>query len=78
MQINKIQEFIDESNQEIVDIQAEIKTLEGLMKYGQMTMEDFAYAHPDLALDPLNNPKIFPYTPEFQPDEEEEEQKAAH
>ena len=32
-----------------------------------MTMEDFKDAYPDIALDPLNKPTIYPHEPELQP-----------
>lgn len=43
-----------------------------------MTMEDFAEAHPELALDPLNNPTIYPHTPEFQPGPDDEKEDKGH
>jgi F-type H+-transporting ATPase subunit d len=35
-------------------------------------MEDFKDAHPDLALDPLNKPTLWPHTPEEQLDYKEQ------
>ncbi|KAJ8682390.1 hypothetical protein QAD02_018182 [Eretmocerus hayati] len=75
-----IKKFIEESNQRIVENEQEIKKLEGLLKYGQMTMEDFRDAHPDIALDPINNPTMWPHTPEVQPSEDDakEAQESSH
>jgi hypothetical protein len=72
-----IQQFITDSNKRIEGNLSEIKKLENMMKYGDMTMEDFKDVHPELAFDP-NRPSIFPHTPEFQPDEEPEQKAAAH
>ena len=77
LQYASVKKFIEESNDRIKQNEAEIKRLEGLLKYSQMTMEDFKDAHPDLALDPLNKPTIWPHTPEYQPDPEDDK-KSSH
>lgn len=41
-------------------------------------MEDFKDAHPDLALDPLNRPTIFPHFPEYQPGPDDHKEKSHH
>lgn len=43
-----------------------------------MTLEDFKDAHPDLALDPLNRPTIFPHFPEYQPGPDDDKEKSHH
>ncbi|NP_001161446.1 ATP synthase subunit d, mitochondrial [Nasonia vitripennis] len=75
--LEAVQKFISDSNARIAENQKQIKKLEGMLKYSQMTMEDFRDAHPELAIDPLNNPTIFPHTPEYQPDPEGTEKPAA-
>lgn len=63
----KIENFKKESEVRIAKSQAEIERINGLLPYAQMTMEDFKDAHPDLALDPLNNPTFWPHDEESQP-----------
>ncbi|CAH1398615.1 unnamed protein product [Nezara viridula] len=62
----QIAEFKEASAQRIKGYQAEINHINSLIPYDQMTMEDFAHAHPDLALDPLNKPTFWPHNPEEQ------------
>nr|AIX97474.1 mitochondrial ATP synthase subunit d [Ceratosolen solmsi] len=72
-----IKQFIDQSNKRIEDNLNEIKALESMMKYGDMTMEDFKDMHPDLAFDP-KHPTIFPHEKDYQPDEETDKQLAKY
>lgn len=65
---NDIATFKKESNDRITKHKAEAERIKGLLPYGQMTMEDFRDAHPDLALDPINRPTYWPHIPEIQPD----------
>lgn len=67
-----IEQFKKESKVRIAEKQKEIDRIQNLLPYAQMTMEDFADAHPDLALDPLNKPTFWPHTPDAQLDYEEE------
>ncbi|XP_014206573.1 ATP synthase subunit d, mitochondrial [Copidosoma floridanum] len=71
-----VKKFISESNERIEKFKKELEHLGSLLKYGEMTMEDFAEAHPDLALDPINRPTIFPHTPDVQPDAEDSKEKS--
>jgi F-type H+-transporting ATPase subunit d len=66
----EISEFKKTSEQRIGAYAAQIAALEAMLPYDQMTMEDFADAHPELALDPLNKPTFWPHTPEEQLDYE--------
>ncbi len=74
--LEAVQKFIQESNKRIEESKQRITKLEGMLKYNQMTMEDFKDAHPDLAYDPLNRPTIFPHTPDCQPDEDTDQKLA--
>lgn len=59
--------FKKESEERIVQHKAEVERIKGLLPYGQMTMEDFKDAHPELALDPLNKPTFWPHDEDIQP-----------
>lgn len=48
------------------------------MKYRDMTMEDFARAHPELALYHQDKPSIWPHEEEFQPNADADKDKAHH
>lgn len=63
-----IEQFKKESEVRISKSQAEIERIKSLLPYAQMTLEDFRDAHPDLALDPLNKPTLWPHTADAQPD----------
>lgn len=63
---NDIQKFKAESEQRIVNHQKELERISALLPYSEMTMEDFKDAHPDIALDPINNPTIWPHNEEEQ------------
>lgn len=56
--------FKRESEQRIAEHSKEMERIKALLPYDQMTMEDFADAHPELALDPLNNPTFWPHDEE--------------
>lgn len=49
-----------------------------MIPYEQMTMEDFKDAHPDIAIDPVNRPTVWPHRAEFQPDSKDEESTKEH
>lgn len=57
----EIEQFKQESNSRIATHQKAIAHLNSLLAYNAMTMEDFAEAFPDLALDPLNKPTFWPH-----------------
>ncbi|KAK9502545.1 hypothetical protein O3M35_011305 [Rhynocoris fuscipes] len=60
-QIKKdIEAFKAASNSKIAKYQKDIEFYRGLLPYDQMTLEDFRDAHPEMALDPINNPKNWP------------------
>lgn len=58
--------FLQASNGRIEKLEQEIKYLEGLLPYDQMTMEDYRDSYPDEALDPINRPTFWPHTAEEQ------------
>lgn len=62
-----IDSFKKESEVRIAEAQTEITRISGLLPYREMTLEDFRDAHPDLALDPLNKPTLWPHTEDAQP-----------
>ncbi|KAK0161760.1 hypothetical protein PV327_008176 [Microctonus hyperodae] len=61
-----VQKFIEESNERIKSSQAEIKRIESLLPFNEMTMEDYAEAYPDSAWNP-DKPTMWPHVPEAQP-----------
>ncbi|XP_033215463.1 ATP synthase subunit d, mitochondrial-like [Belonocnema kinseyi] len=73
-----IEKFIQESNKEIERAKGEITRIQGLLPISEMTMEDFKDSYPEYALDPLNNPTIYPHDPDRQPGSEKEEEKSSH
>lgn len=76
---SQIESFKKESDARIAKSQAEIERIKGLLPYAQMTMEDYYDAHPEDAIDTLNNPTLWPHDAESQPDYvDPEEGKHAH
>jgi len=67
LQAKKVQEFITESNKRISQYQASIAKWDKVLPFEEMTMEDFAEAFPEQALDPVNRPTLWPHGPEDQP-----------
>jgi len=63
----EVQEFIVGSNQRIKEYQQKLAKWDSVMPYEQMTMEDFYEAHPELAIDPINKPTLWPHDPQSQP-----------
>lgn len=64
---SQIENFKKDSESRIAKSQAEINRIKGLLPYAQMTMEDYDAAHPEDALDTLNNPTLWPHDAESQP-----------
>lgn len=64
----EIEQFISSSKTRISEHEKSIAHLASLLPYNQMTLEDFADAHPELAMDPINRPTFWPHTPEEQPE----------
>jgi len=60
----QVQEFIVESNKRIAGHQAAIAKWDKILPFEEMTMEDFAEAFPEHALDPVNRPTMWPHTEE--------------
>lgn len=60
--------FLQESNQRIVEYRAEGDKLKAMIPFDQMTMEDFAEAYPNEAIS-HDRPTIWPHSPEYQPDD---------
>lgn len=57
----EIEEFKKASAARIADYEKQTAHLNSLLPYSQMTMEDFADAHPDQALDAINKPTFWPH-----------------
>jgi len=64
----EVQEYITASNKRIVEYQAAIAKWDKVLPFEDMTMEDYYYAFPKQALDPVNRPTYWPHNPEEQPD----------
>lgn len=64
---SEIAAFKKASEERISKHKAEADRINALLPYGQMTMEDFRDAHPELALDPINKPTYWPHIPDIQP-----------
>lgn len=62
-----IANFKKESDARIAQNESEIAKLKAMLPYSQMTLEDFHDAHPELALNPLTNPTLWPHDEESQP-----------
>ncbi|XP_052861335.1 ATP synthase subunit d, mitochondrial [Anopheles cruzii] len=62
----EIAKFVKASEARIADHQAQIATLQSLLPFEQMTMEDFKDSFPDQAVDSVNRPTFWPHTPEEQ------------
>jgi len=75
-----IKKFVEDSNKRIVELREKIAKWDKVLPYEEMTMEDYKDAFPELALDPINRPTLWPHTPEEQPGykEKEPEGAAAH
>lgn len=69
--MSNVREFIKNSNERIKKYEKDLEIIRNYTPYEEMTEEEFAYAHPELALDSLNKPTNFPHTPEVQPDAED-------
>lgn len=65
-QKTEIAAFKTASAQRIKGCKAEIERINSLIPYEHMTLEDFAHAHPESAVDPLNKPTFWPHNPEEQ------------
>jgi len=63
-----VKKFIEESNQRISELQDEAATLKAMLPFDQMTLEDFAEAYPDVAIN-IDKPTIWPHTEDMQPDD---------
>lgn len=63
----KIAAFKKESEARITEHKSQIDRIQALLPYAQMTMEDYAEAHPEDALDPLNKPTFWPHDDDIQP-----------
>lgn len=74
----QISEFVVKSNVKIADLQKQIAVIDALIPYGEMTMEDFRDAHPELALDPINNPTFWPHYEDGQPGQHYKDPSAKH
>jgi F-type H+-transporting ATPase subunit d len=60
-----VQEFVNASNARIELSKSEVAKLSALLPYSEMTMEEFADAHPELSIN-VNEPTAWPHTAEDQ------------
>ncbi|XP_065340709.1 ATP synthase subunit d, mitochondrial [Cloeon dipterum] len=60
-----VQDFVKASNGRIAAAQAEVAKINAMLPYSEMTMEEFADAHPELSIS-STNPTAWPHTPEDQ------------
>ncbi|KAL2724496.1 hypothetical protein V1478_009009 [Vespula squamosa] len=65
-----IEEYRKKSEREIEDINTAISSLKAIMPYAEMTMEEFVEYHPECNCGTVNNPSIWPHTPEMKEAEE--------
>lgn len=63
----KIAAFKKESDARVAEHKSEIERIQALLPYGQMTMEDYYEAHPEHAIDTINNPTFWPHDEDIQP-----------
>lgn len=63
----KITAFKKESDARIAEHKSEIDRIKALLPYAQMTMEDYAEAHPEDAFDTINRPTFWPHDDDIQP-----------
>lgn len=59
--VQEIENFKKESVARIAEYEKQLAHLKSLLPFDQMTMEDFADAYPDQALDPINKPTFWPH-----------------
>lgn len=70
-QAEQLKVFVAASNERIQQFETELVAIKNTKPYDQMTEEEWAFAHPEWALDCLNNPSFAPHTPEAQLDAED-------
>lgn len=70
-QLEKVQKFIQISNERIKQFQKDLEAIQAVPRYEDMTEEEFAYHHPNLALNSLEKPTFPPHTPDAQYDAEQ-------
>jgi len=66
LQLVKIEQFIKDSNERIVNINKEIEKMKAMLPFSEMTIEDFQKEYPDV-FHP-DKPTIWPHIPEVQPE----------
>merc|ERR1712168_394467 len=64
--VEDVKAFISESEGRISKLTQELAHWEGMIPYDQMTLEEWAVAFPDQAID-VENPTMWPHGPEDQP-----------
>lgn len=64
--MEKVNRFIQASNERIKKFQKEIEAIKAVAPYEQMTVEEYFHIYPNLALKPLTKPTLYPHTPEVQ------------
>ena len=65
-QLEKVDRFVRASNERIKKFEKDIEAIRAVPPYEEMTAEEFAYHHPNLALNPLEKPTFYPHTEEAQ------------
>jgi len=62
----KIKAFVAESNDRIKNYHAQVAEFDKIIPYEEMTMQEFAEYHPELVVDTVNNPTLWPHVAEAQ------------
>lgn len=73
-----IESFCNASKGRIADHEKALAHIASLLPFGQMTMEDYRDAFPDLALDPINKPTFWPHTEEELLENQKEDDGSHH
>ncbi|MCL4120483.1 UNVERIFIED_CONTAM: hypothetical protein GTU68_065657 [Idotea baltica] len=64
--MKEVKEFIVKSEETIAERKAELSKWEAMIPFTEMTLEEYAEAFPDQAIN-LDKPTMYPHTPESQP-----------
>lgn len=74
----EIENFVAASKNRISNYEKELAHIATLLPFDQMTMEDYAEAYPELALDPLNRPTFWPHIDEEQLENQPKREEEHH
>nr|ABM55518.1 hypothetical protein [Maconellicoccus hirsutus] len=61
-ELEKVEKFIKASSERIKKFEKDIEAIRSVPSYEEMTLEEYAYHHPNLALNPLEKPTFWPHT----------------